>query len=128
RINISPTGGWLAAMDVIAEFGLRAKYRTGGLEASDFPDESELAAFIHAALDRELPFKCTAGLHRAVRNTAEETGFEQPGFLNVLRATRACLDGAADDETARVLAEREDAKVAAQVAGLGDAKRASTRD
>jgi hypothetical protein len=128
RINISPTGGWLAAMDVIAESGLRAKYRTGGLEPSAFPDEAELAAFIHAVLDRELQFKCTAGLHRAVRNTVEDTGFEQHGFLNVLLATRACLDGAAEDETARVLAERDDDKVAAQVAELGDTKRASTRD
>jgi hypothetical protein len=128
RINISPTRGWLAAMDVIAESGLRAKYRTGGLEASAFPDEAELAAFIHAALDRELPFKCTAGLHRAVRNTVEESGFEQHGFLNVLLATRACLDGAADDETARVLAERDGGRVAARVGALGEAKRVSTRD
>jgi hypothetical protein len=128
RIDVSPTGGWLAAMDVIAESGLRAKYRTGGLEPSAFPDEAELAAFIRAALDRELQFKCTAGLHRAVRNTVEDTGFEQHGFLNVLLATRACLDGAADDETARFLAERDDDKVAAQVAELGDTKRASTRD
>jgi hypothetical protein len=128
RISISPTTGWLAAMDVIAESGHRGKYRTGGLEASAFPDEAELASFIHAALDRQLPFKCTAGLHRAVRNTVEDTGFEQHGFLNVLLATRDCLDGARDDETARILAERDHDKVAARVAELGDAKRASTRD
>ena len=128
RIDSSPTGGWLDAMDVVAESGHRAKYRTGGLEATAFPDEAELATFIRASLDRELPFKCTAGLHRAVRNTVDETGFEQHGFLNVLLATRVCLDGAAEDETAQILAERDTEKVAAQVAALGDAKRASTRD
>jgi hypothetical protein len=56
RINTSPTGGWLDAMDVVAESGHRAKYRTGGLDATAFPHEGELATFIHAALDRELPF------------------------------------------------------------------------
>lgn len=128
RINTSPTGGWLDAMDVVAESGHRAKYRTGGLDTTAFPDEAELAAFIHAALDRELPFKCTAGLHRAVRNTAGDTGFDQHGFLNVLLATRACLDGATEVETAQVLAERDADTVAGQVAALGDAKRTSTRD
>jgi hypothetical protein len=127
RINSSPTGGWLDAMDVVAESGHRAKYRTGGLDATAFPDEEELAAFIHAALDRELSFKCTAGLHRAVRNTAADTRFEQHGFLNVLLATRACLDGAAESETAQVLAERDADTVAGQVAALGDVKRTSTR-
>jgi hypothetical protein len=128
RINTSPTAGWLDAMDVVAESGYRAKCRTGGLDATAFPDEAELAAFIHAALDRELPFKCTAGLHRAVRNTAEDTGFDQHGFLNVLIATRACLDGTTEVETAQILAERDADTVAGQVAALGDAKRTSTRD
>jgi hypothetical protein len=128
RIGDDLTGGWLAALDVVAESGHRAKYRTGGVEASAFPSETELAAFISAALDRELPFKCTAGLHRAVRNTGEDTAYEQHGFLNVLLATRASLDGATVEEAAEILAERDAGRVAARVAELGDAKRASTRD
>ena len=48
----------------------------------------------HAALDRETPFKCTAGLHNAVRHRAADTGFEHHGFLNVLLATRQAFDGA----------------------------------
>jgi hypothetical protein len=127
RVETAPSGGWLAAMDVVAESGHRAKYRTGGLDATAFPDEAELATFIHTALDRQVSFKCTAGLHRAVRNTAEDTRFEQHGFLNVLLATRVCLDGAAVDETAQVLAERDAETIAARVAGLG-AKLMATRD
>ena len=46
-------------------------------------------SWIDAALDRETPFKCTAGLHRAVRHTGED-GFEHHGFLNVLRRDRGC--------------------------------------
>ena len=50
-----------------------------------------LAAWIDAALDRETPFKCTAGLHGALRHRDATTGFEHHGFLNVLVATRARL-------------------------------------
>ena len=34
-----------------------------------FPSAAALAGWIDAALDRETPFKCTAGLHHAVRHT-----------------------------------------------------------
>jgi hypothetical protein len=46
-----------------------------------------LAACIDAALDHELPFKCTAGLHRAITQDGAH------GFLNVLAATVASLEG-----------------------------------
>ncbi|WP_457205152.1 hypothetical protein [Nocardioides sp. P5_C9_2] len=98
--------GWEAAADEVAAAELRLKLRTGGLEAHLFPTAGRLAAWIDAALDRELPFKCTAGLHHAVRHTSAE-GFEQHGFLNVLLATVAAFDGAARDETVALLEERD---------------------
>jgi hypothetical protein len=112
------THGWLAAADEVAareDLGLRLKFRTGGLDADLFPSETTLAAWIDAALDRETPFKCTAGLHHAVRHTDPATGFEHHGFLNVLAATRATLDGG---DVEAVLAERDGA---ALVAALPDA-------
>jgi hypothetical protein len=84
---------WLAALDAVSLAGLRLKFRTGGVTADAFPDVAEVAAGIDAALDRETPFKCTAGLHGAVRHTDPETGFEHHGFLNILLATRVALDG-----------------------------------
>jgi hypothetical protein len=93
RVTGSPTHGWLAAVDELAMRELPLKFRTGGVSAEAFPSPVELAASISAALDRELPFKCTAGLHHAVRHTDPETGFTHHGFLNVLAATRSCLDG-----------------------------------
>ncbi|MDQ4007750.1 MAG: hypothetical protein M3211_06635 [Actinomycetota bacterium] len=119
--------GWAAALDELAAAGLRVKYRTGGLEHEAFPSSAELAAVIAAALDREVEFKLTAGLHHAVRHTAADTGFEHHGFLNVLLATRASLDGASDADVAALLDERDPDTVARRVSELGAAGVASTR-
>ena len=93
RAPDGPGHAWLAALDEIAMADLRLKFRTGGVTAEAFPSTAGLAASIEAALDRETPFKCTAGLHDAVRHTDPETGFEHHGFLNVLLATHVALDG-----------------------------------
>ncbi len=93
RRTLVPERAWLAAVDEISMAGLRLKFRTGGVSADAFPSVAEVAASIDAALDRETPFKCTAGLHEAVRHTDSVTGFEHHGFLNVLLATRVALDG-----------------------------------
>ena len=98
RVAGSPSHGWLSAVDELAMRELPLKFRTGGVTEDAFPSPVELAASIVAALDRELPFKCTAGLHHAVRYTDPETGFTHHGFLNVLAATRACLDGGNTEE------------------------------
>ena len=96
---------WLAAADEVAAREFRLKFRTGGLDAAAFPTAGALAGWIDAALDRETPFKCTAGLHRAIRHTGDD-GFEHHGFLNVLVATGRAWDGARRDEVADALEER----------------------
>jgi hypothetical protein len=110
-----PSHGWLAALDELAAREIALKFRTGGLSDDLFPGSAELATCIGAALDRELPFKCTAGLHHAVRNHDDETGFEHHGFLNVLLATRASLDGGRVDDVARVLDDTDGPALAAQL-------------
>ena len=92
-----------AALDLLAAAGLRAKYRTGGLEPGAFPPAGELAAFVSGCAARALPFKCTAGLHHAVRHTDPATGFTHHGFLNILAATDAALRGAEQGVVAGVL-------------------------
>ena len=106
------TAGWLAAADVVAEAELRLKFRTGGPDAHSFPAAHALASWIDAALDRETPFKCTAGLHNAVRHTGDD-GFEHHGFLNVLLATRQAFDGAARDAVVETLERRDGDALAA---------------
>lgn len=119
-----PTHQWLAAADEVASAELRLKFRTGGVEAHLFPAARELAAWIDAALDRETPFKCTAGLHHAVRHTSED-GFEHHGFLNVLLATRQAFDGAPAAEVVATLEQRDGAALAAgaRAADLAGARR-----
>ncbi|HET7014137.1 MAG TPA: hypothetical protein VFI65_09510 [Streptosporangiaceae bacterium] len=98
--------------------GYRPKLRTGGTTAAAFPDEQTLATCLEVLVDRRLPFKCTAGLHHAVRHTAADTGFEHHGFLNVLLAVGAASQGANRAELAKLLAERDPVAVARQIGDL----------
>ena len=122
--HVPDSGSWLRAADAVAEAGLRLKFRTGGLEEHLFPASHALARWIDAALDRETPFKCTAGLHNAVRHTGAD-GFEHHGFLNVLVATVRAFDGAATDEVVALLDDRDADAVsaAARDEDLGRARR-----
>jgi hypothetical protein len=108
-------GGWLAAADEVAAAGHSLKLRLGNVDHDLIPDAATVAGWIDAALDRETPFKATAGLHRAVRHDAEGGGAH--GFLNVLVATRALLDGASRDEAVDVLESRDGAALAAHELG-----------
>jgi hypothetical protein len=106
----------------------RAKFRTGGVRAELYPDEAELAAAIRSVVDARVPFKATAGLHHAIRNTDPSTGFEQHGYLNLLLATDAAVDFADEAEIAAILAERDARKIAGRVANLDDARVSAARE
>lgn len=110
---------WPDAADAVAEHGLRLKFRTGGVTADLFPDEREVATWVRGAVDRRTPFKCTAGLHHAVRHTAPTTGFEHHGYLNVLVAALAATAGADVDALRATLAERGAERLADAVRDAG---------
>ena len=105
-VEISRQGQVPADLTELAGTGHHAKFRTGGVLAQAHPGEAELAANLHASVGAGSSFKCTAGLHHAVRHTTPE-GFEQHGFLNVLLATSALLEGATAADAEAVLAERD---------------------
>jgi hypothetical protein len=98
-----------------------AKLRTGGLDAAAVPAEDEVAAFLRHAIDLDLTFKLTAGLHHAVRRTDPATGVEQHGVLNVLCAVKAALNGAEVDELAELLAERAAEPLVVRANGMSEA-------
>ncbi len=106
--EIPLTYGLLGALDELARArtgGTRIapKFRTGGLAAELFPTPADLARVIVACRDRGLPFKLTAGLHRAIRHNDPETGFVHHGFLNILAASIAAAGGAGSEAVRHTL-------------------------
>lgn len=94
------------AMQELAEYGLRAKLRCGGVEPSAYPSVGEVAAFIGGAATAGVPFKATAGLHHPVRHFNEEAGVVMHGFLNVLLAAGRAGE-ASRSEIAAIIAEED---------------------
>ena len=98
----------------IGAHGLRAKVRTGGVEAGAFPDAGRLAEFIVLCAAHGVTFKATAGLHHALRGSypltydpASEHG-TMFGFLNVFVAALFAREGL-DAASVRALLEERDA-------------------
>ena len=60
--------GWIGAVEVIEAASLLGKIRTGGLEPDAFPTADQLAQQLSVLIEADLPFKATAGLHRAWPN------------------------------------------------------------
>ncbi|HEX7738288.1 MAG TPA: hypothetical protein VF426_01430 [Marmoricola sp.] len=114
RVHGEPTYGWTAALDELAAREVMLKFRLGGVDPADVPEAAEVAACIDAALDRELRFKCTAGLHHGVRAPGRH------GFLNVMVATVASLDGG---DVVAALEETDGADLAESVRQQGERSR-----
>lgn len=92
--------------------GLALKFRTGGIEKHLFPSAGQLVDVLDTAVRAGLPFKLTAGLHRAMRYTDVETGFDHFGFLNIAAATAALRNGR-DKQQALELLDSDDANAVA---------------
>ena len=93
------------AGDAADSVPLQAKFRTGATPTWAWPDEKELAGFIRSAIDHDLGFKLTGGLHHVVRGNHD--GEEQHGLLNVIAAVRWALNGEEGPELVPILAERD---------------------
>ncbi|NNE35266.1 MAG: hypothetical protein HKN13_08525, partial [Rhodothermales bacterium] len=66
---------------------LGLKIRTGGVTPDTIPSALDVASFICACRDYEVPFKATAGLHHPVYHFSQDVGTEMHGFLNVFVGT-----------------------------------------
>ncbi len=95
-IELPRVDGWQHALAVIARESIGAKLRTGGVTDSAFPSDAELLAFVRACASAGVPFKCTAGLHSALRHRDPVTGFRHHGFLNILAAACSIVTGTDD--------------------------------
>ncbi|WP_204358493.1 hypothetical protein [Streptosporangium sp. 'caverna'] len=69
------------------------KFRCGGLTADAFPTAHDLGAAITHCVEHGIPFKATAGLHNAVRHFDPALGVDRHGFLNLVLAVCAAVEG-----------------------------------
>ena len=92
-----------ALLDAVRACGARAKLRTGGLTPDAVPKSDTVARFLSATRDKQVPFKCTAGLHHALRSA------EMHGFLNVLLASVFAQTAVSNEELVEILEARSGA-------------------
>lgn len=74
-----------------------AKLRCGGITPDMFPTPAQVAEFVIACTNEQLPFKATAGLHEPIRHIDARLDVARHGFLNILMA--AALAEAGSDPT-----------------------------
>ena len=116
-IEIPQVAGWQDALDVLAQDGAeRAKFRTGGPTAAHIPTPDRLADLVVAAVERQVPFKLTAGLHHAIRGAESTDGIAHHGFLNLLAGTALALRAGTAPEVAAVLSATDASPVLAVLA------------
>jgi hypothetical protein len=112
--------GWPAAVAPLEAAGLLGKIRTGGTEPEQHPSPEQLAEQLAVLVEADLPFKATAGLHAAIpRMLAGDGGpaLAQHGFLTVLMAVDALVDGAEVPEAAALLRRTDRDRVAGAIRG-----------
>jgi hypothetical protein len=91
ELFVEPTdlAGFSALAPLIANAGVSAKIRTGGVTVDAFPSPKQVLDFLVACREAGIRFKATAGLHHAVRGEYRLTYEAAPpmgemfGFLNV---------------------------------------------
>ena len=111
-------------VQAIGRHHLRAKIRTGGLTPEAFPAPGEVLRFLSECVQRQVPFKATAGLHHPLRgeypltyapDAAQGTMY---GFLNIFLAATLLHAGHEPSGLAALLEERDPAAIEADAQGI----------
>ncbi len=106
--EVPPADDPRGVLTMLAEDGFGAKIRTGGTTAAAHPSVERVASFIQACALGRVPFKATAGLHRAARHHVPSMACEQHGFLNVFVGAAMAFAGALDQRgLVKVLSETD---------------------
>ena len=127
-VEIPYAPGWERAVDEVEAAGRYGKIRTGGPDVADCPSADQLARQLSVLIEADLPFKATAGLHHAWPSPGTDPGHpRQHGFLTVLAAVEALVEGATEAEAADLLVGRDRSGVVEQVGGWNEAQAARVR-
>jgi hypothetical protein len=113
-VEIPYAPGWERAVEEVEGAGLLGKIRTGSPDNSGTPSYVQLAEQLRVLVEADLPFKATAGLHHA--QPTPGAGPDRPlqhGFVNLLIAVEALVEGASSAEVADLLRTGDAASVSA---------------
>ncbi len=111
-------------LEAILGFGYRAKVRTGGLKADEFPDANYLARFLCQCAKNRIPLKASAALHHGLTGnykltlTPASASGKMYGFLNVMLATVLARFDADESEVAELLEESSPAAFTFEETGI----------
>lgn len=113
-----------ALVQAIGTTHLRAKIRTGGVTPDAFPAPAAVLRFLAECVQRQVPFKATAGLHHPLRGEYALTYAPDAergtmyGFLNVFLAATLLHAGHAPATLLELLEERDAAAIVADANGI----------
>jgi len=96
-VQIPYAHGWIDAVEEIEAAGLLGAIWAGGSDPAHPPTASQLAEQLSALVEADLPFKLTGSLRRAWPTAAGH------GFLTVMLALEALVDGADTGDAADLL-------------------------
>lgn len=111
-------------VQAISAAHLRAKIRTGGVTVDAFPEPDAVLRFLAECVQRQVPFKATAGLHHPLRGEYPLTyAPDAPrgmmyGFLNVFLAATLMHAGHEPSTLLALLDERDKATIVADANGI----------
>lgn len=113
-VEVPYAPGWERAVAEVEAAGLLGKIRTGSPDNSGTPAYAQLAEQLGVLVEADLPFKATAGLHHAQPVAGPDPDRPtQQGFLNVLAAVDALVEGASVAEAAAALRLTDPARIGA---------------
>jgi hypothetical protein len=103
-VEIPYAPGWERAVAEVEAAGLLGKIRTGSPDNTGTPSFAQLAEQLHVLVEADLAFKATAGLHHAQPTPGSDPDRPtQHGFLNLLAAVEALVEGASVADAADAL-------------------------
>jgi hypothetical protein len=84
------------------------KLRTGGVTPDAFPLPEQVAFAIKHCLNRQIPMKCTAGLHHPFRHFNDEVKTRMHGFINIFGAGAIAIRHNISEIEIAMMLEEED--------------------
>jgi hypothetical protein len=127
-VEIPYAPGWERAVAEVEAASLFGKIRTGSPDNFETPTYDQLAHQLSVLVEADLPFKATAGLHHAWRTDDGDPGRpRQHGFLNLLAAVEALIEGAGKTDAVDVLARAERDEVVNHISTWDDTTAAKVR-